>query len=52
MQIDIFCIKKPQLFVGALSESVGNGNYYDAALNAPKNVSSITWTKPFFCFDM
>ena len=38
MHIHIFCIKKPQLFVGALSESVGNGNYYDAAVDALKNV--------------
>jgi hypothetical protein len=30
-------IKKPQLVVGALSESVGNGNYYDTALRAPEN---------------
>jgi hypothetical protein len=31
MPVQFYCIKKPQLFVGAVFESVGFGKLYDAA---------------------
>lgn len=43
--------KKPQLIVGALRESVGNGNFYDTALCAPKNDSATAGLNQF-CFSI